>query len=129
MALRGELQGNEVFVIVVLIVGTQTDEHSQLVVLQLRAVGHQVVGMDKHLQALILAQVQIGILIHSLRLALRQVLHGETERLLIILCKLGLTGVSDTGNARRQHIGHGLTVRILLHVDSTHLQQTRLGTC
>ena len=48
------------------------------------------VGMHKHLQVLILAQVEDGVTIDGLRLARRQVLDNHAERLLVGLCQLRL---------------------------------------
>ena len=121
-----KLQGDEILVVVVLIVAAQTNEHSQLIVLQLRAVRHKVVGMHKHLYVLVLAQVEVGGLIDSLRFVLAQVLHCEAESLLVILCQLRLIGISGTVDARRQYVGHGGTLGILLHVDGAHLQLSGL---
>ena len=84
--------------------------------------------MDEHLQPLILAQVVVQVLIDGLRLALAQVPHRQTEGLLVVLHQLRLVGVGGTADARRQGVGHGLTVGILLDVDGTHLHRTRLGT-
>ena len=128
MALRRQLQRNEILIVVALVVGAQTDKDRQLIVLQLCAVGHKVVGMDEHLQALILAQVEVGVLVDGLRLVLREILHREAQGLLIVLSKLLLIGVGDTGDARRQDVGHRLALGILLDVDGTHLQGARLGT-
>ena len=127
MALGGELQGYEVLVVVALVVAAQTDEDGQLVVLQLRVVGHQVVGVHIHLQTLVLAQVEVGVLVDGLRLVLRQVLHHQAERLLVVLRQLRLRGVGSTADARRQHVGHRLALSVLLNVDGAGLQQTRLG--
>ena len=87
------------------------------------------VGVNKHLQTLILSQVQVLVLIDRLRLVLREVLHRKAQRLLVALCKLRLVGVGHSGDAWRQHISHRLTVCVFLYVDGTHLQHARLGSC
>ena len=84
--------------------------------------------MDEHLQALVLTQVEVGVLVDALRLTLSQVAHRQTEGLLVVLDELRLRGVSGTVDARRQGIGHGLAVGILLDVDGTHHHRSRLGT-
>ena len=86
----GELKGNLVLVVVILIVATHTHKHSQLAVLQLGGIGHQVVGMHKHLHVLVLAQVEVHVTINGLRLAMLQILHHHIERLLVVLNQLGL---------------------------------------
>ena len=85
------------------------------------------VGVDEHLQPLVLAQVEVGVAIDGLRLILREVLHREAQRLLVVLGELLLVGVGHSGDARWQHIGHGLALGVLLHVHSAHLQRSRLG--
>ena len=127
MALGGETQGDEILVVVVLVVAAQTDEDSQLVVFQLGAVGHEVVGVDKHLQPLVLAKVDVDVLIDGLRLVLAQILHHQAKGLLVVLGELWLVGVGHTRDARRQHVGHGLALGVLLDVDGAHLQGARLG--
>ena len=84
--------------------------------------------MDKHLQALVLAQVLVGVLVDGLRLVLAQVLGHQAESLLVVLDQLGRTGVGGTRDARRQHVGHGLAVGVLLNVHGTYFHETRLGS-
>ena len=102
-----------------------------MVVLELGAVGHEVVGVYEHLQVVVLPQVQVGILVDGLRLVLAEVLHDKAECLFVLLGELWLVGVADAGDAWWQDVSHGLALGVLLHVDSTHLQHTRLcaGAC
>ena len=113
-----KLQGYHVLVVVVAVVAAQTDEDSQLVVAQ-RIVVDEVVGVDKHLQVLVLPHIEGGIAVDGLRLAMRQVVHHQAQRLLVVLGELWLRGVGDTGNARRQHIVDGAAVVVFLDVDGT----------
>ena len=46
--------------------------------------------MNKHLQTLVLAEVEGGGLIYGLRLSLLEVLYGEVESLLVVLNQLWL---------------------------------------
>ena len=62
---RRQMQRNLIFVVVVAQVGTQTDEATQVAVLQLRINGGHLLGMDEHLQFLVLPQVVAGVLVHS----------------------------------------------------------------
>ena len=64
--MRCELQRNLILVVVTLVVGTQSYKHSQLVVLQVRGILLQGIGMYEHLDAFILSQIHAGILIHRL---------------------------------------------------------------
>ena len=84
--------------------------------------------MHEHLQALVLPQVVVEVLIDGLRLALTEVVNGEAERLLVVLDELWLVRVGSTTDTRRQRVGHGLAVGVLLNVDGTHLHRSRLGT-
>ena len=117
---RRERQRNFILIIVALIVGAEAYEHRQLVVLQVGGVGVERVGMHKHLHALILPEVEGGVLVHSLRLAVTEVFDVHRQRLLVALYKLGLRGVLCSADAGRQHIIDGRLVVVLLNVDSTH---------
>ena len=127
MALGCQLQRYLVFVVVALVVGAQADEDGQLVVLEVGGVRQQVVSVYEHLQAFVLAQVEVGVLIDGLRLALRQVLHRQAERLLVVLDELRLRGVGGAADAWRQGVGHGLAVGVLLDIHGAHLHGARLG--
>ena len=85
-----QFQGDEIFVVVVTIVTAQTDEHRQLVVLEIRHVVDEVVGMDEHLKMLVATQVEGGVMIDCLRLTLRHILDHHAQRLLVGLGELGL---------------------------------------
>ena len=86
------------------------------------------VGVYEHLHPPVLAQVERGVAIHSLRLSMLQFLHHHVECLLIGLYELGLRGVCHTVNAWRQHVVHRCLVIVLLDVHGTHLHRTTLGT-
>ena len=58
VACGGELQRDFVFIIVVLVVATQSHEHTHLVVLQF-GVTLQGVGVNEHLQVLVVAEVHV----------------------------------------------------------------------
>ena len=87
-AVGRQLQGDDILVVVVLVVATHADEHRQLVVLEVGGIVDEVVGMDEHLEVLILAQVEDGIAVDGLRLASRQVLHHHVQGLLVGLGEL-----------------------------------------
>ena len=127
-AVRCQHERYLVFVVVVLVVITQTDEHRQLPILQGSGIRQQVVGMHEHLHPLILAQVDGGLLIHRLRLVLLQVVHNHLQCLLITLHQLGLCRVRHSADSWRQHVVHGLLVVILLDVHGIHGQCARFGT-
>ena len=87
---RCELQWNQILIVVVSVVTTKADEHSQLIVLQIRGIRHEVIGMNEHLHAFIVTQVQTGVPIDCLRLALSQFLDHDIECLFVVLHKLRL---------------------------------------
>ena len=101
VAVGSQLQGYHVLIVVVGVVATQTNEDGQLVILQRGDVVYQMVGMYKHLDMLILTQVECRIAIHRLGLALRQVLDHHGQRLFVGFGELWLGGVGHSGNARR----------------------------
>ena len=53
-----QLERNLVLIVIVLIVAAQTDEDRQLVVLQIGGILLQRIGMGKHLDALVLAEIE-----------------------------------------------------------------------
>ena len=87
-AVGRQLQGDDILVVVVLVVATHADKDGQLVVLQVGGIVDEVVGMDEHLEVLILAQVEDSIAVDGLRLASRQVLHHHVQSLLVGLGEL-----------------------------------------
>ena len=86
--------------------------------------------MYEHLHVLISAQIERGIAIDSLRLALRQILGHHHQCLLVGLGQLWLRGVGDTRDAWGYNIVDGALVVVLLDVDGTDCQGTAIGrTC
>ena len=128
LAFRCQLERYLILIVVVLVVATQADEHSQLVVLQLGGVLCQGIGMGKHLYALVLAQVEGGVLIHCLRLARIHVLYHETQSLLVVLHELCLRWVLTTSDAWRQDVVDWLLLGILLDTHGTRLQGSAIGS-
>ncbi len=121
-AVGSQLQRYQVLVVVVLVVATHSDEHRQLMILQVGGIGHQMVGVHEHLHVLILAEVEGRVAIDGLRLTLLQVLHHHVERLFVALHKLWLRGVGDTTDTRWQHVVHGQLVVALLDVHGADLE-------
>ena len=66
ITMRRELQWNLILIVVTLVVRTQSHEHGQLVVLQVRGILLQGIGMYEHLDAFILSQIHASILIYCL---------------------------------------------------------------
>ena len=124
---RGELEGHLILIVVALVVAAQAHEHRQLVVGQIGGIVDGMVGMHEHLQAAVLAQVEVGVLEHSLRLAGAQVAHHHVEGLLVALHQLRLCGVLHTRDARRQDVVDRFLVVVLLDVDSAHRHIARVG--
>ncbi|CDD05928.1 unknown [Prevotella sp. CAG:592] len=130
MSWSGELQRNLIFVEVALVVGTESHEHRQLVVLQVCGVLFEGVGMHEHLQTLILSEVEVRVLVYCLCLTVREVCHLYVERLLVALCELRLRRVLLSTDARRQHVVHRHSVVVLLDVHGAdcHLARLAAGT-
>ena len=90
----------------------------------------EVVGVNEHLDMLIAAQVERRVTVDGFRLVLRQVLDHQTQCLLVGFGQLGLRGVGDTRDARRQYVVDGFSVVVLLDIDRADLQLTAVaGTC
>ncbi len=64
--------------------------NTELVVSQVGGVLSQCIGMGKHLDALVLSQVEGGVLVNRLSLARTQVVDHKAQRLLILLHQLRL---------------------------------------
>ena len=130
VAVGRQLQRDEIFVVVVAVVATETDEYCQLVILQRGVVVDEVVGVDEHLDMLIAAQVERRVTVDGFRLVLRQILDHQTQRLLVGLGQLGLRGVGDARDAWGQYVVDGLAVVVLLDIDRADLQLTAVAsTC
>ena len=93
-------------------------------ILQTCNIGHEVVGMGKHLHMLVLPQVEVHITIDGLRLATLQFLDHHVESLLIVFYQLGLRRVSDPTDARWQYIVDRHFVVVLFNVYRTNLQRS-----
>ena len=89
VTIGGEFERYFVFVIVALVVATNAEEKTHLIVLKFCVTLH-CVGMDKHLQMLVVAQVFIEGLINGTSIACGKVLHGECQSLFVILGELRL---------------------------------------
>ena len=115
-----QVERNEIFVIVVLVVRTQTDEDGQFLVLQVGDVLLHGICMDKHFQPFILTDVEGGVLIDGLRLSVAQILHHHVECLLIAFHQLWLCRILFTADSRRQHVVHRRLLVVLFNVHRTH---------
>ena len=111
-----KLKGDFVLIIVVPVVAAKAHEHGKLVVGQVSSILLEGIGVDEHLNALVLAQVESGVLINGLGLARREVVDNEAQRLLVLLGKLRLGRILLTGDSRRQDVVHRRLVVVLLDV-------------
>ena len=123
----GQLERNLILIVIVLIVAAQTDEDRQLAVLQIGGVLLQGIGMGKHLDALVLAEIEGRVLIYRLCLAMGQILHHQTQSLLVCLDKLWLRWVLLAADTRRKHIVDRCLLGIFLQTDCTRLQGSATG--
>ena len=85
-----QLQGNFVFVEIVLVVRTEADKDTGLVVFRFGYVLGQRVSMYEHLEVFILAHVQVGILVHGTGVSCGQVADRQREGLFVVFCQLAL---------------------------------------
>ena len=93
--------------------------------LQVCGIINEVVGMDKHLQMPVPAQVEHSVLIDRLRLGGCKITHHEVHRLLVVFHELRLGGVGNTTDAWRQDIVDGTLVVVFLNIHRTDLD----GSC
>ena len=84
--------------------------------------------MGKHLDALILTQVEGGILVNRLGLTGTQILDHKAQRLFILLHQLRLRRVLSTTDARRKHIVDRSFLGIFLDAHRTCFQRTTIGS-
>ena len=119
-----QLKRNLILVVVVLVVASQAHEHRQLAVTERGGVLLHCVGVNEHLYALILTQVEHGILIHGLRRARSEVGDHDIESLLVVLHNLRLVRVTIAANSWRHYIVDRCLVLILLEIDGAHRHST-----
>ena len=120
-SLRGQGQGNLIFVVVILQVATQTNETGQFIVSQIR-VDTRGLGVHEHLQFLVVTQVVRSVLIHGFGIVRGEVLNFQHHRLLVLRYQLRLSGIGLTAYARRQHIVDRCLGTVLLNTYRLHIQ-------
>ena len=113
---------NLIFIIVILIVATQTDEDCQLPILQICGILLQGIGMGKHLDTLILTEVEGSILVYRLSLSTGQVPDNKTQSLLVGFNQLWLARILFTADAWRQYVIDRSLLSIFLQIHGTSLQ-------
>ena len=123
-----QFQRNFILVVVVLVIRTQTDEHSQLVIRKISRVLLKGVGVYEHLQTLILAKVEGCILIDSLWLTCSKIVYNHRECLFVLLNQLWLVRILSTFNSWRHYIVHRSFLVILFKAHSAYCHCTRI-TC
>ena len=120
---------NLIFIIVILIVTTQTDEDSQLPILQVGSILLQGIGMGKHLDTLILTEVESSILVYRLGFSTGQIPDNKAQSLLVGFNQLWLTRILLTTDAWRQDVIDRSLLGIFLKIHGTSLQgSTRSST-
>ena len=112
---RGQHQRNLIFIVVALVVGTHTQEHAHLVVLKLGVTFHRV-GVDEHLQVLVLAKVVVQGFVNGTGVTGGEVLHLNHQCLLVLLAQLWLLRILNAGHTWRQHVVHWHLVVVLFDV-------------
>ena len=117
----GQMQRDLIFIVVIAQVGTETDEAGEVAVLQFGINALQFLGMDEHLQVLVLPHVVARVLVHRPCVMRTEVRYAEDHRLLVLGDKLRLTGVGLTAYTRRQHIVDRRAGAVFLYVDGLHI--------
>ena len=98
---RRQMQRDLVFVVVIPEVRTQTDEAGQIAVFQLRIDTAHLLGVDEHLQVLVLPHVVSRVLIHRPGIMRREVHDPHHHRLLVLRNQLCLTRIGLPAHTRR----------------------------
>ena len=104
MTVSGQRERYLIFIIIMLNVGSQSDEQRQFAVAQSRRIVDQLLGMHPHLQPTVIAQILHGVAVDSARIPCCQPRDAERHRLLVELHDLLLGRVRQTADSRRQHI-------------------------
>ena len=124
VASRGHHKRYFIFIVVVLHIRTQADEHRHITVLETSGIVNKCFVVHKHLQTLVDAQVKARVPVHATGITCLQVFDLHLHRLLIELSNLRLTRVDDSAHARWQHIVHRLARSVLLNVHCVHINRT-----
>ena len=98
---RRQHERNLVFVVVIAQVATHTDETGEVAVFEVRIDGTQLLGMDEHLQVLVLTHVVAGILVHSACIVRAKVHGTQYHRLFVLGNELRLSRVGLAAHTRR----------------------------
>ena len=122
-----QLQGNFVFVEVVLVVRAEPDEDTGLIVFRFGYILGQRVGMDEHLEVFVLAHVQVGVLVHGAGVSRSQVTYRQREGLFVVFGQLALCRIHYAADARRQYVVHRCLVVVFFDVDSRYFHASVRG--
>ena len=109
-----QFQRNFVLVIVILVVGTQADEYCQLIIGKIRNIWLERIGMHKHLQTLVLPNVERSILVDGFRFFISQIMHRHGQSLLVALHKLWLWWVLLARDAWRKNVVYRCFIVVFL---------------
>ena len=96
MSGRSYCQRYLVFIVVVLHVRTDADEHRDVTIAQVALVADRCLVVDEHLQTFIGAQVKFGVTVNATGITSIKVINGELHGLLVELGNLGLATIDDT---------------------------------
>ena len=110
------LQWHFILIVIVFHIGSKAQEYRHIAIFQVGGIVDESLIVHVHLQTLVDAEVEAGVLIHCPCVAGTESCHLKCHRLLIELCHLRLTGIDDSRHARRQHVVHRCASGILLNV-------------
>ena len=113
----GEVEGYLVLVVVVLDVGAEAEEERDVAVAEVCGVVDERLGVDPHLEALVDAEVHLGVLVHAACVAGLESGDFHLHGLLVELQGLRLPGVLGAVHAGGQDVVDGGAGGVLLDVD------------
>ena len=96
MSWRRDFERYLIFVVVALIVATESNEDGKLVVGEIGDILRHGIGVYKHLESFVESEVFGGVFVYTLRLSRTQVVDNDVECLFVALHELWLCGVLHT---------------------------------
>jgi len=119
-----QCQRNFILIIVILIIRPQTDENRQVTVGKVIDIELRSLSMRKQLQAFILTQVVVRILIDGACIHRCQICYFQRKRLFVLLAYLRLARVQYASNTRRQDVVDRIAIAVFFYIDSRNFQCT-----
>ena len=127
MSLWSLVQRYFIFIVVVLVVGTEAQEYAHFLVGKHILFAFEGIGMCEHLEMLITTKVDVHSLVNRPRITACQTIHCYGKSLFVLLCELWLSRVNYTGDTRRHDVvDRGLTV-VLFDIDRSNTHRSSIA--